>query len=105
MIIDYAEGWGPQAEAGALVAFHYVLLAPDGTELDSTHARDAAFETTLGTNRLIPGFERGLVGVRAGMARKLVIPPALGYGDRKIGNIPGGTTLTFYVEVMRVDPS
>ncbi|EDM79520.1 FKBP-type peptidyl-prolyl cis-trans isomerase [Plesiocystis pacifica SIR-1] len=100
---DYALGEGPEAAAGSKLRLHYEGVLPDGTVFDSTHERDRPFEFELGQGRVIEGFERGLVGVRVGMRRKLVIPPQLGYGERKTGSIPPNSTLIFYIEVVNVE--
>ena len=99
---DYALGEGPEAGPGALLVIDYLGTLADGTKFDSTYDRASPFEFELGAGRVIPGFERGLEGVRAGMRRKLVIPPELAYGDQQRGQIPAHATLIFYIEVLSV---
>ncbi|KIG15191.1 FKBP-type peptidyl-prolyl cis-trans isomerase FkpA precursor [Enhygromyxa salina] len=101
---DYTPGSGAPALPGNRVSIHYVGQLLDGTEFDSTYARATPFEIELGLGRMIPGMERGLEGVRAGMRRTLVIPPALAYGERAPGTIPANATLVFFVEVLSVEP-
>jgi FKBP-type peptidyl-prolyl cis-trans isomerase/protein-disulfide isomerase len=101
-IHDYAEGEGEGAKQGDVVALHYIGHLADGTKFDDSHGRGNELEVTLGGKQVIPGFDLGLEGVKAGMLRKIVIPPKLGYGDEPRGPIPAGSTLTFYVQVMSV---
>lgn len=101
---DYAPGAGRVAVPGDRVRVHYVGQLLDGTEFDSTYARATPFEIELGGGRMIPGMERGLEGVRGGMQRTVVIPPALAYADRAPGVIPAHATLVFHVEVLEVTP-
>ena len=101
---DYALGEGPAAQPGSTIVFDYVGTLTDGTEFDSTHARATPFRYQLGQEMLIPGLERGLLGGRPGMRRKLVIPPELGYGAVEHASIPPHSTLIFYVEVRSVEP-
>ena len=100
---DYALGDGPEAGPGAQLTLDYLGTLADGTSFDSTYDRATPFEFELGAGRVIPGFERGLEGARAGMRRKLVIPPELAYGDQQRGQIPANATLIFYIEVLSVE--
>jgi FKBP-type peptidyl-prolyl cis-trans isomerase len=57
----------------------------------------------LGENRVIPGFEAGIVGMKVGEKRLVIIPPKLGYGDKSMGQIPANSVLVFEIELLRVD--
>lgn len=103
LIEDFAVGQGPAAQVGARVTVDYLGRLPDGTVFDSTHERASPSVFEIGRGHLIEGWERGLVGARAGMRRRLTIPPALGYGDRSTGVIPAGATLIFDIEIRRVE--
>lgn len=100
---DYTSGEGTAAASGSQLRLDYVGVLDDGQVFDSTYERNLPFEFELGAKRVIPGFERGLAGVRAGVRRKLVIPPELAYGDHQRGTIPANATLVFYIEVLSVD--
>jgi hypothetical protein len=105
VITHYALGTGPAAQIGDIVRFHYVGTLQDGTQFDSSYARNMPFSFDLGGGKVIPGLDRGLVGARAGMLRVLSIPAALGYGDRGAGGtIPANSTLLFYIEVIAIEP-
>lgn len=83
---------------------HYTGKLDDGYVFDSSHRRNKPFEVTIGVGKVIKGWERGIVGMREGGMRHLVIPPALAYGDSNTGKIPPRSTLGFDVELLEVKP-
>jgi rhodanese-related sulfurtransferase len=96
-------GEGPEAVPGSEVTVHYTGWLMDGTKFDSSRDRGEPFALTLGAGRVIPGWEKGLEGMRVGEIRELIIPPALGYGARGAGGvIPPNATLRFEVELLGV---
>jgi hypothetical protein len=103
LVFDYVAGEGFAAELGDYVEVHYVLMLDNGVAVDSSHEREQGLQLVLGETGVIPGFAAGLIGVRRGMLRKIVVPPALGYGERELANIPANSTLTFYIEVIVVN--
>ncbi len=58
---------------------------------------------TTGVNDVIPGFEEGVRGMRVGGQRQIIVPPHLGYGDRRNGAVPANSILVFFVTVTAVD--
>lgn len=95
-------GTGIEAKEGDTVAVHYVGRLDNGTEFDNSHKRGAPIEFTIGAGQVIAGWEEGIAGMQVGGERTLVIPPEKAYGDRGIGPIPGGATLTFVVELVEI---
>jgi len=92
------EGTGKEAISGAEVTLSYVgrLGSADGTEFDS----GKRFVFKLGAGEVIDGWDRGVVGMRVGEQRNLIVPPKLGYGPE--GNpplIPKNATLFFELEL------
>jgi len=102
-IDDIKIGTGATASNGDSVAVHYVGRLADGSEFDNSHKRGAPIEFTIGAGQVIAGWEEGIAGMQVGGERTLVIPPEKAYGDRGIGPIPGGATLTFTVELMSIN--
>lgn len=102
-ITDLREGDGAEAAAGQLVSVHYVGVAySSGEEFDSSYGR-GPIQFPLGAGRVIPGWEQGIVGMKVGGRRKLVIPPHLAYGDRGAGGvIAPGETLIFVCDLVSV---
>merc|ERR1712086_227377 len=75
-----------------------------GQKFDSSLDHGTPFSFTLGQGEVIQGWDQGLVGICPGEKRKLVVPPAMAYGDQGAGSaIPGGATLDFDVECVKVN--
>jgi len=103
LIEDSVFGEGREATPGKVVTVHYVGILPDGTVFDSSRDRGEPFIFLLGAGQVIPGWEEGIVGMKVGGQRELVIPPELAYGPQGIGIIPPHATLLFEVELLAVD--
>lgn len=100
-IKDVVIGYGKEAREGDIVAAHYTGTLEDGTKFDSSYDRGEPFAFPLGGGMVIKGWDLGLVGMKVGGKRKLIIPSELGYGSRGAGDaIPPGTTLYFDIELV-----
>ena len=99
---DLKTGSGAEAKAGQDVTVHYTGWLPDGTKFDSSKDRNDPFVFRLGAGRVIRGWDEGVAGMKIGGSRKLVIPPALGYGSRGVDVIPPNSILVFDVELLGV---
>ncbi len=92
-------GTGAAASAQSTVSVQYVgALWTTGEEFDSSWKRGQAVDFPL--SGVIPGFQQGIVGMKIGGRREIVIPPNLGYGASAQGPIPGGSTLVFVVDLV-----
>ncbi len=102
---DLPAGSGDEAVAGTTVSVHYEGWLPNGTKFDSSRDRNEAFVFLLGAGSVIGGWDEGVVSMRVGGMRKLVIPPHLAYGAAGAGSaIPGNATLVFDIELLSVTP-
>lgn len=99
---DLVVGTGPAAQTGDSVSVHYTGWLEDGTKFDSSLDRGTPFDFILGTGRVIQGWDEGVAGMQVGGKRKLIIPPDLAYGPQDYGPIPGGSTLTFEIELLSI---
>jgi FKBP-type peptidyl-prolyl cis-trans isomerase len=96
-------GNGAEATAGKTAVVHYTGWLLDGTKFDSSVDRNQPFSFPLGAGQVIKGWDEGVQGMKVGGKRTLIIPPALGYGQRGAGNvIPANATLKFQVELLDV---
>ena len=101
--IDLVVGTGAEAHKGSAVSVHYVGALTDGTVFDSSRERAQPFAFMLGQGKVIRGWEQGVIGMKVGGKRKLVVPPHLGYGeDGQPPRIPGNATLLFEIELLHV---
>lgn len=101
-IIDLVVGKGDEAFSGSYVTVHYVGKLKNGTKFDSSRDRNRPFEFNLGAGEVVKGWDKGIKGMRVGGKRKLIIPPELGYGSKRVGNIPPDSTLIFEVELLKI---
>ena len=106
--VDITVGNGDVAKTGDQVSVHYTgwLQNPDGSKgrkFDSSKDRRQPFQFSLGQGQVINGWDEGVQGMKVGGVRELIIPPALGYGQRGAGGvIPPNATLIFEVELLGV---
>ncbi|WP_306367290.1 FKBP-type peptidyl-prolyl cis-trans isomerase [Nocardiopsis sp. CC223A] len=103
-ITDTVVGEGRQAGHGNTVDVHYVGVAfSNGEEFDASWNRGAPLSFTLGKGQVIPGWDQGVLGMRVGGRRKLVIPPHLAYGRHGAGGAIGpNETLIFVCDLVGV---
>jgi peptidylprolyl isomerase len=103
-IEDIWEGDGPVAKAGDTVSVHYVGVAfSSGEEFDASWNRGTPLRFQLGVGQVIPGWDRGVQGMKVGGRRQLTIPPHLAYGDKGAGGrIKPGETLIFVCDLVSV---
>src|SRR5689334_398771 len=102
-IEDVVEGTGAEVKSGDTVVMHYLGTFDDGEKVDSSYDRGMPFETKIGVGHVIEGWDKGVVGMKVGGKRKLLIPYPLAYGDEGAGDtIPPGADLIFEVELLQI---
>jgi FKBP-type peptidyl-prolyl cis-trans isomerase len=109
--IELAPGAGAEIKSGQTALVHYTGWLYDaaaaenkGKKFDSSVDRNEPFEFPVGAGMVIKGWDEGVVGMKPGGKRRLVIPAEMGYGARGAGGglIPGGATLVFDVELVEI---
>jgi peptidylprolyl isomerase len=98
---DTPAGSGAAAVSGNHLTVHYTGYLPNGTSFDTSVGK-SPFGFTLGEGAVIQGWEQGLVGMKVGGTRKLIIPPSLGYGAVAQGSIPANSILVFTVQLISI---
>lgn len=101
-IIDLVIGEGKTCVKGALITTQYKGQLEDGTVFDSSYDRGQPFQCVIGSRRVIQGWDKGLMGMKVGGKRKLIVPAHLAYGDRQVAKIPPNSNLIFEIELLEV---
>ncbi len=105
---DVRVGTGAEAASGKRLAVNYsgwlysATAAENKGSMFDTSVGRGAYVFTLGAAQVIKGWDQGIVGMRVGGLRRIVIPPELGYGSQQMGSIPPNSTLVFDVELVAV---
>lgn len=101
VVQDEVVGTGAEATAGSVVSVQYTGKLDNGTVFDTSVGK-APIEFPLGQGYVIPGWEQGILGMKVGGKRLLIIPPSMAYGAQANGPIPANSTLIFEVELVGV---
>ena len=106
-LIDSKVGTGASPKSGQTLRMHYTGWLYEngqkGKKFDSSLDRNEPFEFAIGQGRVIKGWDEGVASMKVGGKRTLIIPPAMGYGERGAGGvIPPNATLMFDVELLAV---
>jgi peptidylprolyl isomerase len=100
---EVAPGSGAAAKPGQIAVVHYTGWLTDGTKFDSSRDRGEPFSFPIGVGQVIPGWDEGVAGMKAGGRRRLVIPSDLAYGpEGSPPVIPPDATLVFDVELVEL---
>jgi peptidylprolyl isomerase len=102
-VIPLTQGTGPAARAQSLVTFNYFGEVYGGKAPFDESFTKQPVTFALGMNKLIQGWDKGLVGVKRGSRVMLIVPPSMGYGSQAQQNIPANSTLVFVVDILGVD--
>ena len=106
---DLTVGSGAVAATGNTITVNYTgwlydASKPDhkGLQFDTSAGRDP-FPFSLGTGQVIEGWDQGVVNMRVGGVRRLLVPPSLAYGSTRNGPIPANSTLVFDIELISIE--
>ena len=99
---DLVVGNGPSPRAGQTAVVHYTGTLTDGTKFDSSRDKGQPFSFVFKQSPMIEGWDEGVATMKVGGRRRLVVPPALGYGPAARPKIPANSTLVFDIELLEV---
>lgn len=100
--VDEVEGTGASPRPGQNVTVHYTGTLENGNKFDSSFDHGQPYTFRIGTQSVIQGWDEGVMTMKVGGKRKLIIPPNLGYGARSQPKIPANSTLIFEIELLGV---
>lgn len=107
MLIDIKKGTGSEVVQGKKVAVYYTGWLTDGTVFDQSRMNEnnqlQPFVFSPGSGQVIPGWEQGILGMKVGGTRRLVLPPQAGYGSQGQGAIPPDSVLIFDIQLLEVE--
>lgn len=104
--LQYADtvlGKGEPPRDGQIAVVHFTGWLDDGTRFDSTRERNRPFGFPVGSGQVIKGWDEAVRTMKAGGKRRLIVPPALGYGESGLGGlVPPNAKLVFDIELIRI---
>ena len=100
--LDLVVGQGDSPTRGKILIIRYTVRLKNGKVADSS-PEEEDFRFRLGLRQVIKGVEEGVMTMKVGGKRRLIIPPLLGYGDNGTNNIPPGATIIFDVELLGIE--
>lgn len=109
--VDLKAGAGPEIAPGKIAVVQYTgwlyeAAAPDnkGKQFDSSRNVGQPFRFAVGTGQVIKGWDQGVLGMKVGASRRLIIPADMAYGDSGAGGvIPPGATLVFDIDLVAIE--
>lgn len=103
VVQDVVPGTGRTVRVGDTVTIHYIGVVQGGTEFANTHASGSPYTFTVGAGEAIEGLERGVLDLKEGGQRILVIPATMAYGSTAVGPVPADATLLFSLELLSLE--
>jgi len=100
-IEDLIVGGGETVGAGSQVSIHYRATLQNGTEFDSTYSQEIPYTFPLAKGRVLAGLDQGIIGMKKGGKRRIIIPPELAFGSEGLGTeVPPNATVIYTVELV-----
>jgi FKBP-type peptidyl-prolyl cis-trans isomerase len=107
-VTDLVVGTGPDATVGKTISVNYTLWLYDTSKTDGkgtlvqSSVGSTPFSFVLGAGQVIKGWDQGVVGMKVGGTRRLIVPPDLAYGSTGQNGIPANATLVFEITLLSV---
>lgn len=103
VVDDITVGTGAAVKDGDKVTVNYIGTLQNGQQFDNSYTKGTPFSFTVGAGEVIKGWDEGIVGMKVGGQRILVVPSDLAYGNAANGPIPANATLVFAIELEKIE--
>ena len=101
--VDLSIGKGLSPKNGNKCTVHLLITDENGAEIENTYRSNRPVVFTIGKSDVIKGLEEGVMTMKLGGKRKLLVPPELGFGARALKNVPGNAYLFITTELIKVE--
>ncbi len=102
VVTDITVGSGAPVAEGDTVTVNYIATLQNGQEFDNSYKKGETFTFEVGDNKVIEGWNKGMVGMKVGGDRVIIIPSEMAYGEDGFGPIPGNSTVVYAIELVSV---
>lgn len=102
VVTDVAVGTGEEVKEGDTVTVNYIATLQNGQEFDNSYKKGEAFTFEVGDDKVIEGWNKGMIGMKVGGDRVIIIPADMAYGSEGYGPIPGNATVVYAIELVSV---
>lgn len=102
VVTDITIGIGAEVAEGDTVTVNYIATLQNGQEFDNSYKKGETFTFEVGDNKVIEGWNKGMVGMKVGGERVIIIPSEMAYGSEGFGPIPGNATVVYAIELVSV---
>lgn len=103
IVNDVSVGDGREVKVGDTATVHYIGMVRDGAEFDNSYKKGQPLSFKVGAGEVIAGWEQGIIGMKEGGKRILIVPPEMGYGNAVVDPIPANATLLFSIELLSIE--
>ena len=103
IISDVSVGTGREVRVGDTVTVHYIGVLKGGPEFANSYKKKKPISFQVGAGKVIKGWERGVIGMKEGGKRILVVPASMGYGNTVVEPLPANATLVFSIELVSIE--
>ncbi len=103
VVTDVQIGEGDEVSVGDTVTVNYIGTLQNGQEFDNSYKKGTSFSFKVGDDKIIEGWNKGMVGMKMGGQRIIIIPSDMAYGSEGYGPIPGNATVVYAIELLQVE--
>lgn len=103
VVTDVSVGYGTEVKDGDTVTVNYIATLQNGQEFDNSYKKGKSFTFKVGDKKVIEGWNKGMVGMKEGGHRIIVIPADMAYGSEGYGPIPKNATVVYAIELLQIE--